>query len=160
MNGWLLLAWRLSLALLLFGLWEGISGPIVDKFWFSRPSDIAVWLWQSALNGQLGNDLFITFRATAIGYVYGAIAGLALGLALASDTLSIATMEVVDNLVMLVIPGAMDAGIFTALFWGSLALSLALAFFAAVPVNRWLLSQGKGHAVVHRYHQASAGHSG
>lgn len=84
----------------------------------------------------------------------------ALGLALASDTLSIATMEVVDNLVMLVIPGAMDAGIFTALFWGSLALSLALAFFAAVPVNRWLLSQGKGHAVVHRYHQASAGHSG
>lgn len=92
MSRWPLLAWRLSLALLLFGLWEGISGPIVDKFWFSRPSDIAVWLWQSALNGQLGNDLFITFRATAIGYVYGAIAGLALGLALAqSETVALVT---------------------------------------------------------------------
>ena len=78
----------------------------------------------------------------------------ALGLAFASDTLSIATMEVIDNAVMLVIPGAMDAGLGTVLFWGSLVISLMLAFFAAVPVNRWLLSKGRGHALVHQYHHA------
>jgi copper chaperone CopZ len=78
----------------------------------------------------------------------------ALGLAFASDTLSIATMEVIDNAVMLIIPGAMDAGLGTVLFWGSLAVSLVLAFFAAVPVNRWLLSKGRGHALVHQYHHA------
>lgn len=78
----------------------------------------------------------------------------ALGLAFASDTLSIATMEVIDNAVMLVIPGAMDAGLGTVLFWGSLAGSLVLAFFAAVPVNRWLISKGRGHALVHQYHHA------
>ena len=78
----------------------------------------------------------------------------ALGLAFASDTLSIATMEVIDNAVMLVIPGAMDAGLGTVLFWGSLVISLMLAFFAAVPVNRWLLSKGRGHALVHHYHHA------
>lgn len=78
----------------------------------------------------------------------------ALALAFASDTLSIATMEIIDNAVMLIIPGAMDAGLGTLLFWGSLALSLVLAFVAAVPVNRWLLSQGRGHALVHHYHHA------
>ena len=78
----------------------------------------------------------------------------ALGLAFASDTLSIAIMEVIDNAVMLTIPGAMDAGIGTVLFWGSLAFSLVPAFFAALPVNRWLLSKGRGHALVHRYHHA------
>ena len=78
----------------------------------------------------------------------------ALGLAFASDTLSIATMEVIDNAVMLIIPGAMDAGLGTGIFWGSLAVSLVLAFFAAVPVNRWLLSKGRGHALVHQYHHA------
>ena len=78
----------------------------------------------------------------------------ALGLAFASDTLSIAIMEVIDNAAMLVIPGAMDAGLGTVLFWGSLAVSLVLAFFAAVPVNRWLLSKGRGHALVHHYHHA------
>jgi hypothetical protein len=69
--------------------------------------------------------------------------------ALASDTFSIATMEVVDNLVVLAVPGALDAGLGTLLFWGSLAFSLAIAFVAAVPVNRWLLARGKGHAAVH-----------
>jgi copper chaperone CopZ len=78
----------------------------------------------------------------------------ALALAFASDTLSIATMEVIDNAVMLFIPGAMNAGLGTALFWGSLAFSLVLAFFAAVPVNRWLLSKGRGHALLHQYHHA------
>jgi hypothetical protein len=70
-------------------------------------------------------------------------------IALASDTLSIATMEVVDNLVVLTIPGALDAGLGELLFWGSLAFSLAVAGAFAVPVNRWLIARGKGHAVVH-----------
>ena len=77
----------------------------------------------------------------------------ALPVALASDTVSIATMELVDNALMLVIPGAMDAGLSSALFWGSLVVSLAIAFTLTVPVNRWLLARGRGHAVVHQYHQ-------
>jgi hypothetical protein len=81
-------------------------------------------------------------------------AGLALAavvpIALASDTFSIATMEVADNAVVLAVPGALDAGLGTLLFWGSLAFSLAIAFVAAVPVNRWLIARGKGHAAVHR----------
>ena len=76
----------------------------------------------------------------------------ALKLALASDTASITVMEIVDNAVMLVIPGAMDAGLDTVLFWGSLAFALAVAAVAAFPVNRWLIARGKGHAVVHAYH--------
>jgi hypothetical protein len=80
-------------------------------------------------------------------------AGLALAavipIALASDTLSIATMEAVDNLILLVIPGAMDAGLGTLLFWGSLAFALVIAGAFAVPVNRYLIARGKGHAVVH-----------
>jgi hypothetical protein len=73
-------------------------------------------------------------------------------LALAADTLSITIMEIVDNALMLVIPGAMDAGLQTGLFWGSLALSLLIAGAAAFPVNWWLVSRGQGHAVVHRHH--------
>jgi hypothetical protein len=80
-------------------------------------------------------------------------AGLALAvvapIALASDTLSIATMEVVDNAIILVIPGAMDAGLGDILFWGSLSFALFVAGFAAYPVNRWLLQRGKGHTAVH-----------
>jgi Domain of unknown function (DUF4396) len=70
-------------------------------------------------------------------------------IALASDTLSIATMEIVDNAIVLAIPGAIAAGLGTLLFWGSLAFSLPVAGAFAVPVNRWLLARGKGHAVVH-----------
>ena len=73
----------------------------------------------------------------------------ATGITFAAETLSITTMEIVDNLVVLAVPGAMDAGLGDILFWGSLALSLALAFVAAFPVNRWLISRGLGHAVVH-----------
>src|SRR5918999_840633 len=76
----------------------------------------------------------------------------ALPLAFASDTLSITVMEIVDNLIILVIPGAMDAGLGSLLFWGSLAVALAVAFVAAYPVNRYLISRGKGHAVVHKHH--------
>jgi hypothetical protein len=73
-------------------------------------------------------------------------------LAFASDTLSIATMEIFDSLAVLLIPGAMDAGLGDLLFWGSLAGALLLAFWTAFPVNRWLIARGKGHAVVHAYH--------
>jgi len=80
-------------------------------------------------------------------------AGFALGavipIALASDTLSIATMEIVDNAIMLIVPGAMEAGLGSLLFWGSLSFALAIAGAVAVPVNRWLIARGKGHAVVH-----------
>jgi Domain of unknown function (DUF4396) len=69
--------------------------------------------------------------------------------ALASDTLSIATMEVVDNAIILLIPGAMEAGVGDLLFWGSLSVALVIAGVFAFPVNRWLLARGKGHAAVH-----------
>ncbi len=70
-------------------------------------------------------------------------------IALASDTFSILTMEIVDNLVMVAIPGALHAGLGDLLFWGSLSFALAIAFVFAVPVNRWLIARGKGHAAVH-----------
>lgn len=73
--------------------------------------------------------------------------------ALASDTLSIATMEIVDTIIILTIPGALAAGPGTWLFWWTLVLALFVAFLAATPVNRYLLARGKGHAVVHEYHR-------
>ena len=76
----------------------------------------------------------------------------ALKVALAADTLSIAVMELVDNAVVVAVPGAMDAGLGSALFWGSLAFSLAVAFALTVPVNRWTIGRGRGHAVLHAYH--------
>ena len=76
----------------------------------------------------------------------------AMRLALAADTASITVMEIVDNAIMLVIPGAMDAGLASILFWASLAVSLAIAAVAAFPVNRWLIARGRGHAVVHAHH--------
>ncbi len=76
----------------------------------------------------------------------------ALGLVFASDTVSIATMEGVDNGFILIVPGAIAAGLGDALFWWSLAVSLAIAFVVAVPVNRWLISRGRGHAVLHELH--------
>jgi len=73
-------------------------------------------------------------------------------LALAADTVSITVMEIIDNAVMLVIPGAMEAGLGTVLFWASLAFSLAAAAVVAFPVNRWLIARGRGHAAVHAHH--------
>jgi len=73
-------------------------------------------------------------------------------IALASDTVSIAVMEIVDNLFVLVVPGAIDAGLGDAKFWWSIILGFAIAFIPAVWVNRWLIARGKGHAVVHQYH--------
>ena len=82
----------------------------------------------------------------------GMALGAVLPLAFASDTLSITVMEIVDNLIIVAIPGAMDAGLGSLLFWGSLALALAVAFIAAFPVNKYLISRGKGHAVVHKHY--------
>lgn len=100
------------------------------------------------------------FLAFIFGYSFTMVpllrAGLAFGavlkLALAADTISIAIMEIVDNGIMLMIPGAMDAHLENPLFWGSLAAALAIAGAAAFPVNRWLISRGRGHAVVHQHH--------
>jgi len=80
----------------------------------------------------------------------------ALRLALASDTISIVVMEIIDNALILVIPGAMDAHLTDTLFWGSLVVSLALAFLATFPVNRWLISRGRGHALTHAFHTTAA----
>ena len=99
--------------------------------------------------------------AFAFGYAFTMApllrAGLAFGavlkLALAADTVSIAIMEIVDNLIMLAIPGAMEAGLTNVLFWGSLAVALVIAGAAAFPVNRWLIARGRGHAVVHAQHR-------
>jgi Domain of unknown function (DUF4396) len=102
--------------------------------------------------------------AVALAFVFGYSftmvpllrSGLALAtvlpLALAADTISIAVMEIVDNAIMLLIPGAMEAGLDNVKFWGSLAVALLIAGAVAYPVNRWLIASGKGHAVVHAHH--------
>ena len=91
------------------------------------------------------------YSFTLVPLVRGGVAlATALGIALAADTLSIAVMEIVDNLIVLLVPGAMDAGLTSGLFWGSLAL--AVAFAAAFPVNRALIARGRGHALVHEHH--------
>jgi hypothetical protein len=82
----------------------------------------------------------------------GLTLGAAIGVALAADTLSITIMEIADNLFMVLVPGAMDAGLSSWLFWTALAVSLAVAFVVTVPVNRAMIRRGKGHAVVHQYH--------
>jgi len=84
----------------------------------------------------------------------GVTARRAVGIVLAADTLSILTMELVDNAVILAVPGAMEAGLSDPLFWASLALALAIAFVVTVPVNRALIARGRGHAVVHAAHGA------
>lgn len=122
----------------------------------------------TALGLSTGITIFI---AVALAFVFGFTlstlpllkAGLtffaALSVVFAADTLSIATMEVVDNLVMAVIPGAMDAGLVNPLFWIAMPISLAVAYAAAYPVNRYLLTKGKGHALVMKYHESHEGHN-
>ena len=114
---------------------------------------------------QLGwDDIASIALAVVLAYIFGYAltlrpllrSGLALGSALsiafAADTLSITVMEIVDNAVLLIIPGAMDAGITDLLFWGSLAFALAVAWMAAFPVNRWLIGRGLGHAKAMEHH--------
>ncbi|HEX7279387.1 MAG TPA: DUF4396 domain-containing protein [Solirubrobacterales bacterium] len=107
------------------------------------------------------SDLGTIALAVALAFFFGYAltslpllrSGLALGavipIALAADTVSIAVMEIVDNAIMLAVPGAMDAGLGSALFWGALGFALIVAGAIAFPVNRWLIARGKGHAVVH-----------
>lgn len=115
-----------------------------------------------AIGTALGFGNFSTIAlAVVLAFVFGYAltslpllrAGLALSvvvpIALASDTVSIAAMEVVDNAIILVVPGAMAAGLSELLFWGSLAFALAIAFLLTVPINRWLIARGKGHTAVH-----------
>jgi hypothetical protein len=115
-----------------------------------------------AIGTALGwSDLATIALAIALAFLFGYAltslpllrAGMALAavvpIALASDTLSIAVMEIVDNAILLIIPGAMDAGLGDVLFWGSLSVALVIAGAFALPVNRWLIARGKGHAVVH-----------
>ena len=113
------------------------------------------WGWATAPSIALAVGLAFVF-----GYAFTLVPVLrsgmsvrrAVGVALAADTVSIVTMEVIDNGVMLAVPGAMDAGLGDPLFWGALAFALVVAFLLTVPVNRWLIARGKGHAVVHGLH--------
>lgn len=119
----------------------------------------------------LGNAVTIVL-SIALAFVFGFTlsslpllrAGLgvlaAFGIVFWADTVSIATMEVADNLVMALIPGAMNAGLVNVVFWIGMPISLGVAFLAAFPVNRWLLARGKGHALTHDYHARSADASG
>jgi len=110
------------------------------------------------------SDLGTIALAVALAFFFGYLltslpllrSGMALAavvpVALAADTISIAIMEIVDNALMLLIPGAMDAGVDDLRFWGSLAVALLVAGAAAYPANRWLIARGRGHAVVHAHH--------
>ncbi|HJQ48348.1 MAG TPA: DUF4396 domain-containing protein [Amycolatopsis sp.] len=113
----------------------------------------------------LGNGLTVVI-SVALAFVFGYAltmrgvlrAGLAfraaLEVAFAADTMSIAVMEIVDNVVIVTIPGAMDASLTQALFWLSLALSLVIACTLTTPVNKWMIARGKGHAAVHHFHHS------
>jgi hypothetical protein len=96
---------------------------------------------------------FFGYSLTMLPLLRGGLAvAAAIPVALAADTISITIMEIVDNAIMLLIPGAMEAGLTNLLFWGSLAVALLIAGAVAYPANRWLIQRGRGHAVVHQYH--------
>ncbi len=113
------------------------------------------WGWSNGPSIALAVVLAFVFGySLTIGPVLRAGLGLrdAVGVAFAADTVSITSMELVDNAIVVVVPGAMAAGLLDGLFWASLVVSLLIAFVVTVPVNKWLIDRGKGHAVVHRYH--------
>jgi putative flippase GtrA len=123
-----------------------VLGMVLSTWWgWGNATSIALSVVLAFFFGYL-----LTFTSVRR---HGASAREGVRLALASDTVSITSMEVVDNLFVLVVPGAMAAGLATGLFWWSLALSLAIAFVITVPVNRWLIARGRGHAVVHAMHE-------
>ena len=117
-----------------------------------------MWGWSTAPSIILSIALAFLF-----GYIFSTVPLLrhgltlkrALGLVLVADTLSIAVMELADNGFVLLVPGAINAGLDTSLFWISLLVSLGIAFLAAFPVNRYLILRGKGHAVMHEFHHKS-----
>lgn len=107
--------------------------------------------WSVAIS--IGLSFVFGYSLSTLPLVKVGVAPLAaLGVVLAADTLSIATMEVTDNLVMVLLPGAMNAGLVNVVFWVGMMISLTAAFLVAVPVNQWLLSRGRGHALTHEYH--------
>jgi hypothetical protein len=108
---------------------------------FSNPATVALSITLAFLFGYGLTSLPLLRAGLALAAV--------IPIALASDTLSIATMEIVDNLIIVAVPGAMDAGLSSVLFWGTLSFSLVVAGAVAVPVNRYLIARGRGHAVVH-----------
>jgi hypothetical protein len=113
------------------------------------------WGWSNTGNVVLSVSLAFVFgySLTMLPLLRGGLSlRQSLPLAFASDTLSIATMELVDTLIILIVPGAMSAALGDPLFWGALAAALFVAFWAAFPVNRALIARGKGHAVIHAYH--------
>jgi hypothetical protein len=142
-------SWRTAISATLHCLTGCAIGEVLGMVLATR------WGW-----GDLASVVVSVALAFLFGYLLTFVgvrrAGLdpaaAVRAALAADTVSIAVMEVVDNGFLLVWPGAMEATLADLLFWLALATSLALAFVATVPVNRWLIDRGRGHAVVHRMH--------
>ncbi|MGI8954295.1 MAG: DUF4396 domain-containing protein [Nocardioidaceae bacterium] len=122
-----------------------VLGVVLGTWW--GWSDLATIALAVVLAFFFGYALTIR-PVLAAGVAFGA----AIKVALVADTLSILVMEIVDNAILLVIPGAMDAGVASVLFWASLAFALAVAFVVTVPVNRWLIARGRGHAVMHDNH--------
>jgi ABC-type nitrate/sulfonate/bicarbonate transport system permease component len=149
-------SWRMALTATRHCLTGCAIGEILGMFLTTW------WGW-----GNAGSVVLSIVLAFFFGYLLtytgvrraGADSRTAARAALASDTVSILTMETFDNLFILVVPGAISAGLDTSLFWWSLAVSLAIAFAAAVPVNHWLMERGKGHAVMHEFHETHADHS-
>lgn len=145
----------------------------MDSSWKSAVSATLHCLTGCAIGEVLGmvigtalgwHDIPMIILAIVLAFIFGygltigplLRSGLSLSTALktafAADTLSITSMEIVDNLIIILIPGALMAGLNTVLFWASLAASLIIAFIVTVPVNRWLIVRGKGHAIVHDHH--------
>ena len=123
---------------------EGLGMVLATAFGFGNSASIAVSVVLAFLFGYT-----LTIRPVLRA---GVAFRRAVGVVFASDTVSITTMEIVDNAFIIVVPGAMAAGLADGLFWWSLALSLVIAFIITVPVNRWLIARGRGHAVMHELH--------
>jgi hypothetical protein len=119
------------------------------------------WGWGDAASIALAVALafFFGYLLTFVGVRRAGMGvAAAVRVALAADTVSILVMEIVDNAFLLAVPGAMEATLTSGLFWGSLALALAVAFVLTVPVNKWMIGRGKGHSVVHDMHGAGHHH--
>jgi hypothetical protein len=113
------------------------------------------WGWGDAASIGLAVVLafFFGYLLTFVGVRRAGLdVGTAVRTALAADSLSILVMEIVDNAFLLAVPGAMEAGLGDPFFWGALAAALAVAFVLTVPVNKWMIGRGRGHAVVHEMH--------
>ncbi len=142
--------WRTALSATLHCLTGCAIGEVLGMvlgtaFGWSNGATVAVSIALAFFFGYLLTSLPLLRSGMALGAV--------VPIALASDTVSIAVMEVVDNTIMVSIPGVMDAGLGDIAFWAALAGALVIAGAVALPVNRWLIGRGKGHAVMHQHHQ-------